>query len=387
MWLILLLISALYFQGLEGLAKPNVECTRDFTKLGCFKTNSKGVDRVGFQEMKMILNDQDVNSEHHDGYRIEYGDKFKASIHSLACRCSAKAKQYGYTYFSIRYWAECWIGKDFAKVEQFLMSPDWRSPECHNHLFTSCNDDSDIECVGQEETDYIYQIKSNNTDGGFSDWTEWSKCTASCGLNHKQERERTCTNPLTKGNGKACSGEYSETRNCILPNCPSNCPKLAGDYGHSTLTVTGDTIRGTWKNGGRVDFHGKFTSGCKGTMTFPDDRIFAIDYDNSKCSLNYFTKTTGKRVWVKENCGSCPKLAGDYGHSTLTVTGDTIRGTWKNGGRVDFHGKFTSGCKGTMKFPDDTNNFDIDYDNSKCSLNYFIKATGVKRVWAKKNCA
>ena len=60
--------------------------------------------------------------------------------------------------------------------------------------------------------------------GGYSDWTQWSQCSATCGLGHKT-RERSCNSPLPAHGGPTCidqgHGEASETSDCNEGPCPS----------------------------------------------------------------------------------------------------------------------------------------------------------------------
>ena len=59
--------------------------------------------------------------------------------------------------------------------------------------------------------------------GGYSQWSEFSICTTTCG-GGIQERRRNCTNPVPKYMGKDCSGlgENVESRTCSLENCPGS---------------------------------------------------------------------------------------------------------------------------------------------------------------------
>ncbi|CAE1170718.1 unnamed protein product [Acanthosepion pharaonis] len=64
----------------------------------------------------------------------------------------------------------------------------------------------------------------NNTaavvDGSWTLWTQWSKCNSNCKGGFRQ-RNRTCSNPLPKCNGKKCSGKniQKETCNTDIPCC------------------------------------------------------------------------------------------------------------------------------------------------------------------------
>ena len=60
-------------------------------------------------------------------------------------------------------------------------------------------------------------------DGGFTEWSEWSECSATCG-GGTHHRSRTCTNPPPKNDGKPCSeqvnlGPPKETENCNTQDC------------------------------------------------------------------------------------------------------------------------------------------------------------------------
>ena len=52
-------------------------------------------------------------------------------------------------------------------------------------------------------------------DGGYSEWSSWSQCSATCGDGHRS-RSRTCTNPPPSARGKDCEelGPHNETEEC-----------------------------------------------------------------------------------------------------------------------------------------------------------------------------
>ena len=68
-------------------------------------------------------------------------------------------------------------------------------------------------------------IKSLNllslVDGGFTVWSEYSKCSATCG-GGTQVRGRSCTEPAPAHGGKECEGETVEERECGKDPCPGN---------------------------------------------------------------------------------------------------------------------------------------------------------------------
>ncbi|XP_061184990.1 SCO-spondin-like [Saccostrea echinata] len=56
-------------------------------------------------------------------------------------------------------------------------------------------------------------------DGGYTAWTDWEKCSLTCG-GGLQKRTRTCTNPAPQHGGASCSGADSEIQDCNTQNCP-----------------------------------------------------------------------------------------------------------------------------------------------------------------------
>lgn len=83
-------------------------------------------------------------------------------------------------------------------------------------------------------------------DGGLTEWTQFSPCSASCGPG-TQTRVRYCTNPYPQFGGKDCTGKLSDSKSCNLKPCPVNggwspekqgaCTKPCGG-GQATITRT-----------------------------------------------------------------------------------------------------------------------------------------------------
>ena len=55
-------------------------------------------------------------------------------------------------------------------------------------------------------------------DGNFSEWSNWTICSVSCGKGVKR-RTRNCTNPSLL-NGANCTGNYTEQKVCNEGQCP-----------------------------------------------------------------------------------------------------------------------------------------------------------------------
>lgn len=63
----------------------------------------------------------------------------------------------------------------------------------------------------------IYFVLS--VDGGWSCWSSWSKCSATCGGGHYM-RTRSCTNPAPAYGGDICLGLHTEEALCNTQPCP-----------------------------------------------------------------------------------------------------------------------------------------------------------------------
>ncbi|RMX52480.1 hypothetical protein pdam_00013778 [Pocillopora damicornis] len=76
-------------------------------------------------------------------------------------------------------------------------------------------------------------------DGGFSNWLEWSDCSATCG-GGSRARSRKCDNPVPQYQGKNCVGLSLETEDCNEEECPTNGGYSAWEpYGECTKTCGG----------------------------------------------------------------------------------------------------------------------------------------------------
>ena len=60
-------------------------------------------------------------------------------------------------------------------------------------------------------------------DGGYTPWSDFSACSATCGAGI-QMRQRNCTNPAPKYEGRDCFrlGNSKETKTCHNIYCPGN---------------------------------------------------------------------------------------------------------------------------------------------------------------------
>ncbi|KAL5248471.1 hypothetical protein ACHWQZ_G017609 [Mnemiopsis leidyi] len=94
------------------------------------------------------------------------------------------------------------------------------------------------DCTGTAEENQNCNTDPCPIDGGWSDYSDWSDCTETCGTG-RQIRTRTCTKPAPQYGGADCTGTAEETQNCNTRHCPidggwsdndewSKCTKLCG---------------------------------------------------------------------------------------------------------------------------------------------------------------
>ena len=65
----------------------------------------------------------------------------------------------------------------------------------------------------------IFFFYSNKVDGGWSLWSNFTRCSRTCDVGTKK-RVRTCTNPKPKNDGKSCEGNPIEVEQCFDIECP-----------------------------------------------------------------------------------------------------------------------------------------------------------------------
>lgn len=89
-------------------------------------------------------------------------------------------------------------------------------------------------------------------DGGWSDYGDWSECSAGCG-DGTQKRTRSCNNPKPANGGENCVGEAEETRECNVKSCDNTLKAACDD--ETTVYVDGELKHSDtdWDSIARVD--------------------------------------------------------------------------------------------------------------------------------------
>ncbi|XP_031574769.1 uncharacterized protein LOC116308482 [Actinia tenebrosa] len=122
---------------------PDYDCQVKFTKVGCFA--DKQSPPRPLKDLLFTEKDQsDLLNRKHDMKR-------------KVCRCAEEAKRREFTVFGLQFYDECWSGKDAEKTYDVHKT----STNCFNSEFKPCQE-SDIECVGGPDANYVYRISNNN---------------------------------------------------------------------------------------------------------------------------------------------------------------------------------------------------------------------------------
>ncbi|EDO43424.1 predicted protein [Nematostella vectensis] len=94
-------------------------------------------------------------------------------------------------------------------------------------------------CRGSDEERKRCDLQPCPIDGGWTEWTEWSACSKTCGAGHRLRR-RSCSNPKPQYGGSECKGSLEKWGKCQLQE---HCP-VDGDWGEwsswSSCSVTCD---------------------------------------------------------------------------------------------------------------------------------------------------
>ena len=64
---------------------------------------------------------------------------------------------------------------------------------------------------------YVYTLRTA-INGEWSVWSEWSRCSVTCG-DGIEARTRLCDNPPPRYGGSDCHDDAREVRKCILEHC------------------------------------------------------------------------------------------------------------------------------------------------------------------------
>lgn len=143
-------------------------------------------------------------------------------------------------------WSECSVGCGATGTQTAVRSCSNPSPQYGGQ-----------DCQGSMTQTQSCTAKACIVNGGWSDWSAWSQCDATCGTGN-QTRTRTCTNPAPGPGGLPCFGSDTDTQACDAGPCPIDGGWSAVQWGQCSLPCGGGVQTGTRtctnpapQNGGR----------------------------------------------------------------------------------------------------------------------------------------
>ncbi|XP_028403037.1 uncharacterized protein LOC114525804 isoform X2 [Dendronephthya gigantea] len=75
--------------------------------------------------------------------------------------------------------------------------------------------DKDLGCTAKSVQSKACTVPKCPVDGGYTEWGNWSVCSATCGTG-QLVRRRECSNPAPAHGGKDCEDPLKETKQCVL---------------------------------------------------------------------------------------------------------------------------------------------------------------------------
>lgn len=83
-----------------------------------------------------------------------------------------------------------------------------------------------------------FAVQEGPIDGGYSQWTGWSECSASCG-GGVALRTRKCDNPKPTRKGQNCErlGPADNSRKCNQAPCSGKLKLLSGEFKYSLQEI------------------------------------------------------------------------------------------------------------------------------------------------------
>ncbi|KAK2858572.1 hypothetical protein Q5P01_003192 [Channa striata] len=178
---------------------------------------------------------------HMDGEQYRPGDTVPTGCNNCTCEagrlvnCSQESCSADGQWSTWTPWSHCSVscGAGFQSRYRFCSSPQ--------------RSGSGLPCLGPHREDQVCISAPCDRDGGWSQWSNWTKCTKSCG-GGVQSRRRECDSPIPEGEGNYCEGLGTEVMACNINHCPvppcsqvpgtafsscgPSCPRSCDDLAH-----------------------------------------------------------------------------------------------------------------------------------------------------------
>lgn len=100
-------------------------------------------------------------------------------------------------------------------------------------------------------------------DGGWGQWSPWSKCSLPCG-GGIQASHRNCDTPVPSNYGKYCTGHRVRYKSCNTQNCPAHMSDVRSqqcrefDNNNFEISSLNENVKWVPKYGGKAKLHLNF---------------------------------------------------------------------------------------------------------------------------------
>ncbi|XP_048589634.1 uncharacterized protein LOC5511196 [Nematostella vectensis] len=169
--------------------------------------------------------------------------------------------------------------------------------------------DHGLPCEGDDTESATDCTNHCPVDGGWGEWSEWTRCSTSCGPG-KKTRDRKCNNPEAAYGGK-CVGDAQETDSCKLFPCPNAVDGNWGPWGpYSECTEKTICLQGTRARKRKCD---------KPAPSEGGDDCPGLDSDEEVCPTKNCKPLNGDSISVKPDsflAQSCQASTGFFATGT-----------------------------------------------------------------------
>lgn len=111
-------------------------------------------------------------------------------------------------------WSPCSISCKSSTLKESSPSIRFRHRDCSNPAPAF----GGVACKGLSYQQEICEVPFCPIDGGWSEFSNYSACSASCGVGMRI-RSRICNSPMPQFQGQECSGESFQVQHCNEGNC------------------------------------------------------------------------------------------------------------------------------------------------------------------------
>ncbi|CAG5895700.1 unnamed protein product [Menidia menidia] len=165
-------------------------------------------------------------------------------------------------------------------------------------------------CLGPHREDQVCMAATCDRDGGWSQWSNWTECTKSCG-GGVRSRKRSCDSPSPEGEGNYCEGLGTEVRGCNMEHCPvAPCSQVPGTVfsscGPSCPRSCDDLSHCVWScEPGCYCTEGMLLS-ANGTVCIERDACLCLDINTGH------RREPGEVIKAPDGCNNCTCEGGRF---------------------------------------------------------------------------